>query len=97
MADLDFQCCICEASFRPGTLDKAGKCPSCAEQFPTVKNKIEAMALNKPEIHLGKKLTEPDVRRIVREEMAAIKMERKQAAAEKARAIKESKNKQETK
>jgi len=51
--DIINRCAICEADFRPGTLDKDGKCSSCAKTFPTVKNKKEAMVLNRPEINLG--------------------------------------------
>lgn len=79
MSDIVERCCICEADFRPGTLDKDGKCASCRVEFPTVKNKKEAMTLNRPEIHLGKKLNAEDVRQIVREELNAFKAE--QAAA----------------
>lgn len=70
-----FKCCICEADFHPGGLDKAGKCVVCRKEFPTVKNKQEAMALNRPEIHLSKKLDAEDVRQIVREELNAFKVE----------------------
>ena len=73
--DIIQKCCICEADFRPGTLDKNGKCSSCQKAFPTVKNKAEAMALNRPEIHLNKKLDAEDVRQIVKEELNAFKAE----------------------
>ena len=79
--DIVFKCCICEADFRPEALDKNGKCSSCQEAFPTVKNKAEAMALNRPEIHLNKKLDAEDVRQIVKEELNAFKAE--QAVASK--------------
>ena len=73
--DLIQKCCICEADFRPGSLDKDGKCASCRVEFPTVKNKKEAMTLNRPEIHLGKTLDAEGVRQIVKEELNAFKAE----------------------
>lgn len=73
--DLVHRCCICEADFRPGSLDKDGKCSSCQVEYPTVKTKVDAMALNRPEIHLGKKLDAEGVRQIVREELNAFKAE----------------------
>lgn len=87
MSDIDFRCSICEASFKPGVIDKDGKCPACAEQYPTVKNKMEAMALSQPNLHLGKKLDEKRVREIVREELNFTKSERKAAALKKAREV----------
>lgn len=75
--DIINRCCICEADFRPGSLDKDGKCTSCRVKFPTVKNKVEAMAINRPEINLGKKLTVEDVRQVVKEELTAFKAEQK--------------------
>ena len=75
MSDIVQKCCICEADFRPGTLDKDGKCVVCAKEYPTVKNKAEAMTLNRPEIHLGKKLDAEEVRQIVKEELNAFKAE----------------------
>lgn len=99
--DIVFKCCICEADFRPGALDKNGKCPICCVEYPTVKNKVEAMALNRPEIHLGKKLDAEDVRQIVKEELNAFRAE--QAAGSKvdrmaaARAAKQDKKDDENK
>ena len=81
MSDIIQRCCICPGDFPPGALDKDGKCPSCRVEFPTVKNKAEAMALSQPNIHLGKKLDAEGVRQIVREELNAFKAE--QAAADK--------------
>jgi len=75
--DIIQKCCICEADFRPGTLDKDGKCSSCRVAFPTVKNKKEAMLLNRPEINLGERLTAEGVRQIVREELNEFKAEQK--------------------
>lgn len=83
--DLVHRCCICEADFRPGTLDENGKCSSCRVEYPTVKNKTEAMALNRPEIHLNKKLDAEDVRQIVREELNAFESKQKMAEIAKAR------------
>ena len=80
--DVIFRCCICEADFRPGALDKDGKCPICRVEQPTAKNKAEAMALSQPNIHLGKKLDAEGVRQIVKEELNAFKAE--QAATSKA-------------
>ena len=73
--DIIHRCVVCEADFRPGTLDKDGKCSSCRVAFPTVKNKKEAMLLNRPEINLGEKLTADGVRQIVREELNEFKAE----------------------
>ena len=72
MSDITHRCCICEADFAPGALDKAGKCPTCQTLYPTVKTRQEAFALNSPEIHLGAKLTEERVRQIIREEINAV-------------------------
>jgi len=96
MSDIQFKCSVCEADFRPGVLDKEGKCPSCQKEYPSVKNKAEAMALNRPEINLGRKLDEKAVRQIVREELNEFKAvlkaehtkETKEANLEKARAAK---------
>jgi hypothetical protein len=79
--DIVHRCCVCEADFRPGALDKDGKCPICRVAYPTVKNKKEAMALNRPEIHLGEKLDADKVRQIVKEELNTFKAE--QAAVSK--------------
>ena len=92
-SDIVTRCCICGADFTPGVLDKNGKCPICRVEYPTVKNKKEAMALNKPEINLGAKLDEDRVRQIVKEELNAVKAERKAEALEKARKAKEEKSK----
>ena len=89
MSDIQFKCGICEADFRPGVLDKEGKCPSCQKEYPSVRNKAEAMAIN-----LGRKLDEKAVRQIVREELNEFKAvlkaehtkETKEANLEKARA-----------
>ena len=78
--DVIFKCCICEADFHPGGLDENGKCASCRVAYPTVKNKKEAMALNRPEIHLNKKLDAEDVRQIVKEELNAFKAEQSAAS-----------------
>lgn len=95
MADLVFKCCVCENDFRPEGLDKNGKCVSCRKAFPTVKNKAEAMALNRPEIHLGEKVTADTVRQIVKEELnefkAVLKAEQKVDNMAKARAAKDGK------
>jgi len=77
--DIVHKCCICEADFRPGALDKAGKCPICRAEYPTVKNKAEAMALNRPEINLGEKLDADGVRQIIKEELNEFKAEMKVA------------------
>jgi hypothetical protein len=45
-----------------------------------VKTREEAFALNRPDIHLGAKLTEERVRQIVREELNAIRAEIRAAA-----------------
>jgi len=101
--DIINRCCICEADFRPGSLDKDGKCVSCQEQFPTIKNKAEAMALNRPEIHLGEKLDVEKVRQIIKEELNAFKAEQmaaKQIKVDKmavARAAKQDKKNDESK
>ena len=71
--DIIHKCAVCEADFRPGSLDKDGKCPSCQKTFPTVNTKAEAMALNRPEINLGKKVTEETVRQIIKEELNEFK------------------------
>jgi len=76
-SDIIQKCCICNADFRPGSLDKNGKCASCAKEYPTVSNKKEAMALNRPEIHLGEKLTVEKVRQIIKEELNEFKSEQK--------------------
>ena len=87
MATIEHRCSVCEAGFRPGALNKDGKCASCEEAYPSVKNRMEALALNKPEIHMNAKMTEEKVRQIVREEIYSIKAERKAAALEKARQV----------
>jgi len=94
--DIVNRCCICEADFRPGTLDKDGKCSSCAKTFPTVKNKKEAMTLNRPEINLGERLDADKVRQIVREELNAFKAEQKIDRMAQARAVKQYKKNDET-
>ena len=75
MSSIVHRCAICEADFAPGGLDKAGKCSACRMQYPTVSTRQEAFALNRPELHLGVKLTEEKVRQIVREEFNAIRAE----------------------
>lgn len=99
--DIVFKCCICEADFRPGTLGKDGKCPSCRDTYPTVKNKTEAMALNRPEINLGRKMDEQTVRQIIKEELnefkTVLKAEQKVDNMAKARAAKDDKKQDETK
>lgn len=90
--DIIHKCAVCEADFRPGALDKDGKCLSCREAFPTVKTKAEAMALNRPEIHLGEKVDGEKVRQIIKEELnefkAVLKAEQKVDNMAKARAVK---------
>ena len=88
MAEIDVKCCICEASFRAGSLDKAGKCPGCAKDYPDSKNKLEAMAKNQPKILMGNELTEERVRKIIQEEFNTLRM---QERMEKARKVKETK------
>ena len=99
--DLIHRCCICEADFRPGSLDKDGKCSICRVEQPTAKNKAEAMALSQPNIHLGKKLDAEGVRQIVKEELNAFKAEQsagvKVDRMAKARAAKEDKKDDENK
>lgn len=70
MASIDLKCCICDASFQPGVLNKLGKCPTCEVEYPSAKNRKEAMSLNQPELHMGDELTVDRVREIVREELA---------------------------
>jgi len=89
--DIIHKCCVCEADFRPGALDENGKCPICRAEYPTVKNKKEAMALNRPEIHLGERLDAEKVRQIVKEELNAFKAEQKIDRMAKARAAKQAK------
>jgi len=89
--DIIHKCCVCEADFRPGALDENGKCPICRVEYPTAKNKKEAMALNRPEIHLGEKLDAEKVRQIVKEELNAFKAEQKVDRMAKARAAKQDK------
>ena len=95
MSDIIQKCCVCENDFRPGSLGKDGKCVSCQKAFPTVKTKAEAMALNRPEIHLGEKVTADTVRQIVKEELnefkAVLKAEQKVDNMAKARAAKDGK------
>lgn len=79
--DIIHKCCVCQADFGPGTLDKNGKCVICAVEYPTAKNKAEAIALTRPDVHLEKKLDADGVRQIIREELNAFKAE--QAAASK--------------
>jgi len=99
--DIIHKCCVCEADFRPGALDENGKCPICRVEYPTAKNKKEAMALNRPEIHLGEKVDVEKVRQIVKEELNAFKAEQAAAAKvdnmAKARAAKQSKKSDENK
>ena len=75
MTDIIQKCAICNADFRPGSLDKDGKCPVCAAEYPEAKDRAEAIALNSPEINLGKKLDADGVRQIVKEELNAFKAE----------------------
>ena len=93
--DIVFKCCICEAEFSPGVLDKNGKCPICRAEYPTAKNKKEAVALNNPTLNLGKKLDAKGVRQIIKEELnafkAELKKEQKVDAMAKARAAKKDK------
>ena len=69
MASIDLQCAICSASFRPGDLNEKGKCKECEKQYPSASNKLEAMALSQPELHLNEEMTEEVVRRIAKEEI----------------------------
>ena len=69
MAELDFQCSVCGASFRPGGLNEKGKCVECEKAYPTAKSKLDAMRLGQPEIHLNEDMTEEVVRRICKEEI----------------------------
>ena len=69
MASIDLKCCICEATFQPGVLNKLGKCPTCEVEYPTAKDLKDAMSLNQPELHMGNELTVDMVREIVREEL----------------------------
>lgn len=80
MSDIIHRCAICEADFAPGGLDKVGKCSACRTQYPTVNTRQEAFALNRPDIHLGVKLTDERVRQIAREEFNAIRAEIKAKA-----------------
>lgn len=89
--DLVFKCCICEADFRPGALDKNGKCPICCVEYPTVKSKADAMALSQPNIHLGEKLDVEKVKQIVREALNEFKAEQKVDRMANARAAKQDK------
>jgi len=89
--DIIHKCCVCEADFRPGALDENGKCPICRVEYPTVKSKKEAMALNRPEIHLGERLDAEKVRQIVKEELNAFKAEQKADRMANARAAKKDK------
>ena len=91
MSDIIQKCCVCEGDFRPGGLDENGKCASCRVEFPTVKNKKEALALNRPELHLGKTLDAEGVRQIVKEELNAFKAEQKIDRMAVARAAKQDK------
>ena len=75
MADIIHKCCVCEQDFRPEGLDKDGKCAVCRVEYPTVKSKKEAMALNRPEIHLGEKVDVEKVKQIVKEAINELKAE----------------------
>jgi len=75
MADIIHKCCVCEQEFRPEGLDKDGKCAVCRVEYPTVKSKKEAMALNRPEIHLGEKVDVEKVKQIVKEAINELKAE----------------------
>ena len=63
------QCCICNASFKPESLNEKGKCKECEKQYPSAKNKLEAMQLSRPELKLNEEITEEVVRRIAKEEI----------------------------
>ena len=69
MANIELKCCICEAGFQPGVLNKAGKCPTCEVLYSSAKDRKAAMALNQPELHMGNEMTIDMVREIVREEL----------------------------
>jgi len=102
MSDIIHKCCLCGNDFRPGGLDENGKCVSCAKSFPTAKTKEEMMALNRPDINLGEKLTIEKVRQIVKEELNEFKAEKKVEQEKvdrmaKARAAKLGKKEDETK
>lgn len=69
MSSIDLQCSICSASFRPGDLNEKGKCTECEKAYPSAKNKMEAMTLAQPELHLNEEITEEVVRRIAKDEI----------------------------
>ena len=69
MANIDTQCAVCSASFRPENLNEKGKCTECEKAYPSAKNKLEAMALAQPELRLNEDITEEVVRRIAKEEI----------------------------
>jgi hypothetical protein len=95
MADIIHRCVVCEADFRPEALDKDGKCPICRVQYPAVRNKKEAMALNRPEINLGEKVDVDRVKQLIKEALnelrAELKAEKKVEAMAKAREAKQDK------
>jgi len=90
--DIIHKCCLCENDFRPGALDKEGKCASCSKAYPNVKTRKEMLLLNRPEIHLGRRLDEPTVRQIIKEELnefkSTLKAEQKADNLAKARVAK---------
>lgn len=77
--DIVHKCCLCNNDFRPGSLDKEGKCSLCHELYPNVKTREEMLLLNRPEINLGKKVTEETVRQIIKEELNEFKADMKAA------------------
>jgi len=71
--DTVHKCCLCNNDFRPEALGKDGKCSTCHAQFPNVKTREEMMLINRPEINLGKKVTEETVKQIIKEELNEFK------------------------
>ena len=69
MANIDLQCSVCNQSFRPDGLNEKGKCVDCEKAYPSAKNRLEAMALSQPELHLNEEITEEVVRKIAKEEI----------------------------
>ena len=69
MSSIDHQCAVCSVSFKPENLNDKGKCVDCEKAFPSAKNKLDAMALTQPELHLNEEITEEVVRRIAKEEI----------------------------
>lgn len=66
---MEQQCVICEGQFYPEALDKNNKCSVCAKEFPTAKNRNEALKQTMPQKDQMSTLTEMRVREIVSEEI----------------------------